>query len=86
MSILNRVDLKDNNVMTDILSQSVLFETQLRCHLMFLKVVIFRNVAFTNLNTQKDITELKQKTGNLSGNGPLMFGPVIVWFGNGVVQ
>ena len=37
------------------------FETKLHRQRMFLKVVIYRNVAFTHSNTQKDITELKQK-------------------------
>ena len=37
---------------------------------MFLIVVIYRNVAFTSSNSQKYITELKQKTCHLPENGP----------------
>ena len=39
---------------------------------MFLKVVIYRNVAFTHSNTQKDIyNRAKMKTCHLSGYWPL---------------
>ena len=38
-SIIRRVDLKDKNVMIDILSKSVFFETGLRCQRMFLKAL-----------------------------------------------
>ena len=36
---------------------------------MFLKVVIYRNVAFTHSNTQKDITEVKQRHAICLGTG-----------------
>ena len=55
--------------MTDILSYFVFFETWLCFQRMFLKVVIYRNVAFTHSNTQKDIAELKQKHDICLGMG-----------------
>ena len=36
---------------------------------MFLKVVVYRNVAFAHTNTQKDITELKQRHAICLGTG-----------------
>ena len=36
---------------------------------MFLKVVIYQNVAFTHSNTQKEITELKRKHAICLGMG-----------------
>ena len=38
-----------------------LFRNMITCQPMFLKIVIYQNVAFTHANTQKDITELKQR-------------------------
>ena len=43
---------------------------------MFLKVVIYQNVAFTHSNTQKDINRGKTKTCHLSGYGPLKCRPI----------
>ena len=40
---------------------------------MFLKIVIYRNVAFTHANTQKDITELKQIHAICLGKGFQLF-------------
>ena len=48
---------------------------------MFLKVVIYRNVAFTHSNTQKDITELKRKHAICLGVGQVTnFNSILLQF------